>query len=98
VHTTSLEGYPLEQVAIEPNFLITEDGAPIGRLHAKIFPAFARDGNSRLYVFELTARGAPRGGSVGEAIAFLDRGREAIDRMFVAMTTRGMHEEWGINE
>jgi hypothetical protein len=66
----------------------------IGRLYAKIIPAFGPDGTTPLYVFELTARGEPQGDGTEGALTFLDLGRAAIDRTFLALTTRTMHEEW----
>jgi uncharacterized protein (TIGR04255 family) len=92
----STELYPLEQLTAQVDFLMLDDGNPYGRVHAKILPALARDGRSPLYVFELTARGAPQNDSADGALNFLDKGREAIDRTFLNMTTRQMHEEWGI--
>ena len=89
-------GYPLEQLSAQLQLLMTQDDQPYGRLHVKVLPAFDRDGSTPLYVFELTARGEPLGdGPVGGG-AFLDRGREAIDRAFLAMTTQQMHAEWGL--
>lgn len=88
--------HSLEQVTAQVQFVLEEDGAPYGRLHAKILPGFAQDGKTPIYVLELTARGQPIGDGVNGAVAFLDRGREAVDRMFVALTTDEMHEEWGM--
>lgn len=90
---------PLEQVAAQAQFLIMDDDGtkPIGRLHARMTPAF--DAERRpLYVFELTARGAPYPESdqlVG-ALSFLDRGRESIVKTFMELTTDEMHQTWGL--
>jgi uncharacterized protein (TIGR04255 family) len=89
-------GYPFEQASLQIERQMRHDDEPYGRLHVKILPAFARDGKSPLYVLELTARGAPMGDGVAGALAFLDRGREAIDRNFVAITSEEMHQEWGL--
>ena len=92
---------PLEQVSAQAQFLITDDDgvAPIGRLHARMTPAFDAD-RKPLYVFELTARGAPFPDSdqVAGALSFLDRGREAIVNTFLELTTMEMHENWGMQK
>lgn len=87
---------PLEQVSFQAQFALAEGGDPYGRLYTKILPAFAPDGRTPLYVFELTARGAPQGDGTEGALRFLDRGRRAIDLTFVALTTAQMHQEWGL--
>jgi uncharacterized protein (TIGR04255 family) len=88
--------YELEQVSYQSQFKLERDGDPFGRLYAKIIPAFGADGRMPLYVFELTARGIPRGDGVDGALTFLDEGRQAIDLTFVALTTEAMHADWGI--
>jgi uncharacterized protein (TIGR04255 family) len=87
---------PLEQVTFQAQFMLVDDTEPYGRLYAKVLPAFGPDGNTPLYVFELTARGAPKGDGTEGALKFLDSGRKAVDDMFVALTTNAMHDEWGI--
>jgi len=88
--------YPPEQISTELQLALVDGDQAYGRLHIKILPAFDRDGKTPLYVLELTARGAPSDDGVGGATAFLDRGREAIDRTFVAITTGAMHLDWGM--
>jgi uncharacterized protein (TIGR04255 family) len=88
--------YLLEQMSAQLQYALTQDELPYGRLHIQITPAFGPDGKTPLYVFELTARGAPLGDNIEGALAFLDRGREAVDRTFVALTTDAMHAEWGL--
>ncbi len=85
-----------EQAIVQVDSVLkNEFGQPTGRLHLKILPAFARDGKTPLYVFELTARGAPRGDGLPGALSFLNEGRKAIDLAFVAATSPLMHREWG---
>jgi len=88
--------YPIEQASFQAQFVLEQDGKPYGRLHVKILPAFGPDGKSPLYVLELTARGGPQGDGIEGALAFLDLGREAVDRTFVALTSDAMHKEWGL--
>ncbi len=88
--------YLIEQTSFQTQFILEYDNVPCGRLYAKVLPAFGPDGRSPLYVFELTARGAPQGDSIDGTLAFLNLGRKAIDLTFVALTTETMHEEWGL--
>jgi uncharacterized protein (TIGR04255 family) len=85
----------VEQISAQAQFILANDDGAFGRLYTKILPAFDADGQSPLYVFELTARGAPRGDGIDGALTFLDLGREAIDLTFLALTTTAMHAEWG---
>lgn len=88
--------FRLEQVASQASFVLAgEAGEPIGRLHARAFPAFDRDGTTPLYVLELTVRGRPLGDGLDGALAFLDQGRDAINDAFVALTTDEMQAVWG---
>jgi uncharacterized protein (TIGR04255 family) len=89
--------FTLEQGAIDLQFLLPGDaeGSTPGRLHARIQPAFGRDGLEPLYVFELTARGEPAGPDIQNVLDFLDRGRAAINIAFEGLTTDLMAREWG---
>jgi uncharacterized protein (TIGR04255 family) len=87
--------YSLEQISFQAQFTLADDDEPYGRLYINILPAFAPNGKTPLYVFELTARGAPQGDGTEGALLFLDRGRQAIDRTFLSLTTGRMHQDWG---
>jgi hypothetical protein len=81
-----------EQLSADLKFVIEDEaGEPIGRLHANIVPGFDSE-SQPVYIFQLTARGAP---IEGDVMRFLDRGRELIDETFVSLTTTDMHSEWG---
>lgn len=82
-----------ETFAAELRFTITDD-EPLGRLHVRIAPAFDRDGRP-LYLFELTARGPVNGEDQNTLLTTMDRGREAIVRAFLDLTTPEAQEEWG---
>ncbi|MEI2765274.1 MAG: TIGR04255 family protein [Dermatophilaceae bacterium] len=83
----------LESLSVQAqSTLVSEQGAPIGRLYVKIIPGFARDGTTPIYVLELTARGMLTG--LSEGTGFLDAGREAIVATFISLTTPAMHAEW----
>lgn len=88
--------YAFEQASVQTQSILVEEDEPFGRLHVKLFPAYDRDGRTPLYVLELTARGAPKGDGTPGALTFMDKGRDAIDNMFVEITTPEMHEEWGM--
>lgn len=87
----------LEQITAQAQFVLESDGVPYGRLHVKILPAYARDGETPLYVLELTARGPSNDGGIEGALRFLDRGREAIVQAFLDLTTGEMQSRWGID-
>jgi uncharacterized protein (TIGR04255 family) len=72
-----------------------DDDHPIGRLTIATEPGIRASDKSRMLILRITARGAPAGPSLGEALAFLDRGRAEIVRSFAAVTTHAMHEKWG---
>jgi uncharacterized protein (TIGR04255 family) len=88
----------LEQVAVQADFVIDsdDDASPLGRLHVSLIPGYGDGGDDPLYVLELTARGAPLAPTVAGTVAFLDKGREAIVRTFLSLTTPEMHSEWGM--
>jgi len=92
----SVDSYPAEQVTLQTQFALEYEGEFYGRLYVKILPAFGLDGRAPIYVLELTARGAPIGDGLNGALTFLDRGRAAIDRAFLRLTTETMHDEWGL--
>jgi uncharacterized protein (TIGR04255 family) len=99
IFTASLGGTDrgdLEQITAQAQFLLSGDQGPYGRLHMKILPAYARDGQTPLYVLELTARGMFDG--TASNTDFLRVGREAVVRSFLQMTTPDMHAEWGMKE
>lgn len=91
-----LHSYELEQVSSQAQFILQNESGPYGRLYVKVLPAYAPDGNTPIYVLELTARGSPQGDGIHGALAFLDLGRDAIVRAFIEMTTETMHQEWGL--
>jgi len=86
----------LEQITGQAQFLMEASGQPVGRLHVKLLPAFARDGKTPLYVLELTARGPGQGSGPDGVLQFLDRGRDAIVRAFLDLTTDEIQSTWGI--
>lgn len=95
--SSDVSGLPaVEQLTAQLRFILHANKVPYGRLYANITPAYAPDGRTPLYVLELTARGFPVGDGLEGALTFLDRGRQAVDLAFVALTTEAMHREWGL--
>ena len=85
-----------ENVRVGISYLMPgESGEPAGRLHVECVPAVDMKTQAPLLVLSLTARGAPAGEDIDDALAFLDRGREWIVRGFAAVTTSDMHRVWG---
>lgn len=83
-----------EEAAFQARYVIRDEGKPVSRLHVNMAPhRYVRDG-APLYVLTLVARGAPRAPDFEAALAFLDRGHEAIVEGFTAITTDDMHKTW----
>jgi len=87
---------PVEQGSLNYQCLLNDDkDLPFGRLHIAAQPALARDGETPIYVIELTARGVPPSSDLSGVLAFLNRGREVIVRAFDTVMTPSMRREWG---
>ncbi|MCA1603777.1 MAG: TIGR04255 family protein [Actinobacteria bacterium] len=87
----------VEQAALQVAYVLQGESQPAGRLHVSIKPALNAEGQP-IYVLELTARSVTGQKGFHSALSFLDKGREAINTAFVALTTEEMHEKWGIRE
>lgn len=88
----------LERFSTEMEFALSEGGSQFGRLHVKVLPAYAKDGRTPLYVLELTARGPVQAEGIGaeSATSFLDKGRSAIVKTFMQLTSEEMQAKaWG---
>jgi uncharacterized protein (TIGR04255 family) len=80
----------VEDLRVHARFVIPgDDGAPVGRLHVEIQPAFRPSDNKAMYVFQLTARG-----QMGDSFEFFDLGRRWIVKSFAALTDPRMHKVW----
>ncbi len=85
-----------EDTGLRLRFLIPDDaGQPIGRLHVSLNSGYRSSDDQPLFILNLTARGAPRGGGIDGVLGFLDLGREWVVRGFASVTTPTMHREWG---
>jgi uncharacterized protein (TIGR04255 family) len=66
-----------------------------GRLHVEMNPIFRGRDMSLALALNLTARGAPTGGSLDEIFAWFDLAHEWIARAFAELTAPESHELWG---
>jgi uncharacterized protein (TIGR04255 family) len=67
---------------------------PIGRLNCEMSTAVNTLG-SKMFVLNLTVRGAPSDTTIGAALDFLKQGREIIVEEFAAITTDSAQDVWG---
>jgi uncharacterized protein (TIGR04255 family) len=70
-------------------------GAPIGRLHSEVQTGVSNLNGRRVFVFTLTARGAPSQPTISGALDFLKVGREMVVNAFTDLTTDSAHDIWG---
>jgi uncharacterized protein (TIGR04255 family) len=67
-----------------------------GRLHVEMTPAFGGPDLKLILSLNLTARGAPAGGSPEQIAAWFDLAHEWAVRGFVELTGSAAHELWGM--
>jgi uncharacterized protein (TIGR04255 family) len=83
-----------EEASFQAHYILRDGEKPVGRLHISLEPQrFVRD-SAPLYALTMVARGLPPTPDVDGAMAFLDRGHEAIVEGFTAITTDEMHAIW----
>jgi uncharacterized protein (TIGR04255 family) len=83
-----------EEASFQAHYVMQDGSKPVGRLHISVDPQrFIKD-NAPLYALTLVARGVPPTADIEGALAFLDRGHEAIVEGFTATTTDEMHKLW----
>ncbi len=87
---------PVEDTQLQQRFVMTDCGAPVGRLYLTATPAFRNDDGAPIYVVTLVARGRPRDATVASVLEFFDQGRELIVKGFKESTTDEMHQKWGL--
>jgi uncharacterized protein (TIGR04255 family) len=92
--TTPLPG-ALEDCSIGARFLLEESGQPFGRVNINCIPAMTMEG-ARVFRLEVTGRAKPRGQTIAGAFQMLDDLHVAAVRTFAAITTKEMHEVWGL--
>ena len=86
-----------EQARVALAFAIPNVGHPPVRLHVAVEPAQRPDGAPVLFM-TLTARGAPVGQSVKDALKFLDEVHDHVTQSFLELTPETMHTSWGLRQ
>jgi uncharacterized protein (TIGR04255 family) len=85
-----------EDVRFNARYIISDEfGAPLGRLHTEVQPAYRGSNGTPIFILNLTARGAPKEKSIEGVLTFMDVGRESIVRTFASITANELHEKWG---
>jgi len=84
-----------EQARVALAFPIADIGQPPVRLHVSVDPAQRPDGAPLLFM-TLTARGAPAGHAIQDALKFLDQAHDHVTRSFLELTPEAMHTIWGL--
>ena len=84
-----------EQARVALAFVIPDVGHPPVRLHVSVDPAQRPDGAPVLFM-TLTARGAPNGRAVEDALKFLDEAHDHVTQSFLELTPETMHTIWGL--
>lgn len=83
-----------EALSFNAQYVLGEDGDPVGRLHLQATKALHRSKGKPITVLTVTARGRPlRDGTAG-VLAFLDLGATRALELFVRSTRPEMHEKW----
>lgn len=83
-----------EATSFNAQYLLGEDGEPVGRLHLQATKALHRTRGKPITVLTLTARGRPLGDGTAGVLAFLDLGASRALDAFVHSTRPEMHEKW----
>ncbi len=83
--------------ALSARFLVSDEGAPVGRLHLEAGSAVSREAGTPEagYLLNLTFRAPHHGGDdPEETTRLMLRGREAIVQAFTAFTPEDLHKTW----
>lgn len=82
---------PVERASLQFAFVMPEQR---GRLYVNVAPGVRRRDKKRIVRLDLTARGAPRDGTLSAALDWIDLGHEWIVRGFASLTRPEMHQIW----
>ncbi len=83
--------------ALSTRFLVSDEGAPVGRLYLEARSAVSQDAGTLEagYLLNLTFRAPHQGGGrPEETTRLMLRGREAIVQAFAAFTPEDLHKTW----
>lgn len=75
-------------------YVLTRDGAHLGRLYLQAQKALRRTSGEGLTVLTITVRGAPMGDGIDGALRFLDLGNEEALVAFIQATRPALHKKW----
>ncbi len=84
-----------ESMRVAAQYLISQDGIGLGRIHVSADPAVRRSDNASITVLKLTARGKPIGDGIEGVLRFLRLAHIRTVATFVAITRTEMHQQWG---
>lgn len=74
--------------------ILNDAGTPQGRLYIDAALGLNPANNKKGISLNLTIRGAPIGGSIGDALDFFKKGRRVIVKRFAELTTDKAHKIW----
>lgn len=89
-----MENLPAESYILNNQHLIMHEGEPAGRLYVQLSPVLRTEDDQKAYRLELTARGAPFGGTDG-TMPFFELARYAVNLGFLGATTERARKFWG---
>ncbi|MBK6688774.1 MAG: TIGR04255 family protein [Deltaproteobacteria bacterium] len=96
-HTT--DGFLAEPEGVDLNlrYVIPDlDGRPVGRLHVAARPVIRRVDGTPMFKLDLTARTLVEDRGLTGALGALDKGHDFLVNAFRSITTKKMHEVWGL--
>jgi hypothetical protein len=91
----NLENFQPEDFSLNLREVIYDaNNQPCGRLVCELSSGLLPTGE-KVYLLNLTVRGAPASSKIDQALEFIKRGREVIVQKFTAMTSSHAHTTWG---
>jgi len=85
-----------EDVQLAARYRIVRDDEPVGRLTVSAAPGIRNTDGRPIWGLTLTARVRASASKLDKAFEALDLGHEWVVRGFVDVTTKRMHDDWGI--
>ncbi len=75
-------------------YILNDNGEPRGRVICNIDQGVGPKGP--MHRLSITAKGAPNGSGISDALSFIQNGRERIVHLFKEVTSPTVHRLWGI--
>ncbi|MEA2676081.1 MAG: hypothetical protein QOJ81_222 [Chloroflexota bacterium] len=85
---------PPDGQGIALNYLLSNEGASVGRLHVTVNTAVRRSDGKAIAVLNSTARGLPIGEGIEGVVAFQDLGREWAWKAFIGLIREDVQQSW----